>query len=406
VIPRSRRGRILSALAVAAALLGAWETQRVWSTPPADHESIAETRAALGDVPLPPSEHVVPFPGLEPPSHVRTCCAFGMDLRANLVGVPVPVFEIGNVVAPDQLGRHTYAQGATDPDPEQNGLVYTCGGGWIDTSHVRAYGDLSLYLAVRFADLLDRGGDLTLEDEGAVTSITLAPVAPDLVARLGQGRVVAALAAWTTFRIAIWHELSTWIGYQTAPGFSERVSAFSIEDLYSDALGIRLGLSVALDPSARGPGAIDLVLDARLEAALAALGAQPLDTSRAIMGALDGRWWTSARRLPDDALVMHRAFPPSAGPVVPWRADDAFAANEVPAVVRTACRGAPAHALTIDDAIEGTPVRSFVHLAWQPGNWAEGALPAGAIDDRALDGLVARARDEMRRSLGARFDAP
>ena len=78
---------------------------------------------------------------------------------------------------PDRLGRHNYESASG----ERNGLVYTCGGGFIDIGHLREAADRTAYLS--------------------------------------------GLA----FR-----KLSAGI-------FSERISSFSFEDTYSDATGVYLG---------------------------------------------------------------------------------------------------------------------------------------------------------------------
>ncbi|OWA85706.1 hypothetical protein BV377_29140, partial [Klebsiella pneumoniae] len=42
------------------------------------------------------------------------------------------------------------------------------------------------------------------------------------------------LAGHLAFEIALWHEIAQWYGFQSVPGFSEEISAFSPEDLYSN----------------------------------------------------------------------------------------------------------------------------------------------------------------------------
>jgi Protein of unknown function (DUF4056) len=37
-----------------------------------------------------------------------------------------------------------------------------------------------------------------------------------------------------------WHEIAIWYGWANVPMFSERPSAFSPEDMYSNLLGIRI----------------------------------------------------------------------------------------------------------------------------------------------------------------------
>ena len=54
------------------------------------------------------------------------------------------------------------------------------------------------------------------------------------------------LAGHLAFEIAQWHEIAQWYGFQSVPGFSEEISAFSPEDLYSNLLGARLAINVIL----------------------------------------------------------------------------------------------------------------------------------------------------------------
>ena len=43
--------------------------------------------------------HPVPTLGeLPPPESLRPCCAFGYDLHVRAVGIPIPVYQIGNVL--------------------------------------------------------------------------------------------------------------------------------------------------------------------------------------------------------------------------------------------------------------------------------------------------------------------
>ncbi|MGL4640995.1 MAG: DUF4056 domain-containing protein, partial [Shewanella sp.] len=45
------------------------------------------------------------------PTGVRPCCAFGYDLKAQLGGIAVPFFSVGNVLGVESLGHHRYNQG-------------------------------------------------------------------------------------------------------------------------------------------------------------------------------------------------------------------------------------------------------------------------------------------------------
>ena len=106
-----------------------------------------------------PTQRVNPasLPVIKPPVSIRPCCAFGMDLTAKLGEVPVPGYKNGNVLSADEVGPHTYDSGLTGV-AENNGLVYTCRGGFIDTAHIRDNGDRTLYLAMEIARQLPAGG--------------------------------------------------------------------------------------------------------------------------------------------------------------------------------------------------------------------------------------------------------
>ncbi|WP_139765405.1 DUF4056 domain-containing protein, partial [Salmonella enterica] len=49
---------------------------------------------------------------LSAPESLRPCCAFGYDLRVRAMGVPIPVYQIGNVLSLETLGRHHYNDSA------------------------------------------------------------------------------------------------------------------------------------------------------------------------------------------------------------------------------------------------------------------------------------------------------
>src|SRR5262245_23345406 len=67
---------------------------------------------------------------------LRPCCAFGSELRVRVGALRVPIFAIGNIRSPDDIGHHSYDSGrgrdGHSAGREKNGLVYTCRGGFID----------------------------------------------------------------------------------------------------------------------------------------------------------------------------------------------------------------------------------------------------------------------------------
>ncbi len=374
----------------------------------ADPRRVAE---ALGD-PAPQTDEADLLPELAEPSHPRTCCAFGMDLRVDLASIEVPFFHIGNVMSADDLGPHAYSLPLAAPEVEGNGLVYTCRGGWIDVAHVRENADLQLFLTLALAQHLRDGGAVVIPGHGGSTTIVLEPLLELLGEELIEGdplRFASALASWVTYRIGIWHEVTTWWGYQMIAGFSEQPSAFSPEDLYSNALGIRLARAVVAADRFTSSTVYDETIVAYIRLALERLGAQPTETARAIMTSLDGLWWDSTRRLPDTHLVTRRGFPGEhLAAITPWRAEDAFDDDERPSVLSAACGDTEVRPLRIADHFAGRPMSELVHMWFAPEGWAE-RLPSaqpGRVDERELDALVEATRASMAEVMGAGFDSP
>ncbi|TOM58444.1 hypothetical protein CGH73_26665, partial [Vibrio parahaemolyticus] len=86
---------------------------------------------------------------------------------------------------------------------------------------------------------------LSLSEELASRQIHFSPFTPPPSAHQ-RYTLSAYLAAKLAFQLAVWHEIAQWYGYQSVPGFSEGISAFSPEDLYSNLLGARLAMTVIL----------------------------------------------------------------------------------------------------------------------------------------------------------------
>lgn len=248
------------------------------------------------------------------PRGLRPCCAFGYGLHVELMGLPVPFYQLDNVVTTGELGHHQYNDrpfaGLLDLaglGRERNGIVYTARGGFIDTAHVRDTADMTVYL---FSQLLPRLGlpfTLTLDNELAERRLVFNAFTPP--AQAAERYTLAAwLAAHLAFQVAEWHEIAQWFGFQSVPGFSEAVSAFSPEDLYSNLLGARLAASLILSGQAQSPGVYDAAMDTALVQALKQLDAQPGNMTRFQFDMLDGRWWNSQRRVPEKYLVLRRNY--------------------------------------------------------------------------------------------------
>jgi hypothetical protein len=157
--------------------------------------------------------------------------------------------------------------------------------------------------------------------EGAERRIVVAPIDPKLVRAYGLRDVVTRLAEWLDFQASIWHEISTWYGWSST-SFPERPSAFSPEDLYSNLLGAKIaGLVIRRHESASELD-FNRAVTATLKDALDKLGPLPREATRHAFQYVDGIWWDSAKRVPDNQLVRHRNF--EIGPKIsPWKLADA-----------------------------------------------------------------------------------
>jgi hypothetical protein len=400
---------ILSRALLALASVGLVACAPGWRDAPAflaDPRRVAE---ALGDPPPPPRAELDGLPWLRPPAHMRPCCVLGLDLHAEVAGVTLPFFTFGSVLSVDALGGHAYTLAAGAPEVEGNGVIYTCRGGWIDTGHLRQNADMAVYLSVSIARSLERGTTIDFRTDGAATTVQVDAIPEELLAREGPMDLATTLAAWAAYRISIWHEIASWYGAETIPGISERLSTFSPEDLYSNVLGIRLGVAVLEAREIATDDDYAHALMAYAHEALERLDAVPLEDARAIMTSLDGRWWDSSHPLPEVLMIPRRAFPAGNGVVVPWRAEQAFEPGEVPAVLAHDCGEAPTRSLRVREHVGSTPVSELVHITWRPEGWADASFPfpdpeSRAVSERDLDALVETTRDSMREVLGAHFD--
>lgn len=251
---------------------------------------------------------------LAPPQGLRACCAFGYNLQAELWGLPVPFYTIDNIVEADSLGEHHYNDsflGASAAlmglSNEKIGLLYTDKSGFIDISHVRDTADYTFYLFSQIYPRLGQQWSLSLSEELADRQIHFSAFEPPKSAKQ-RYTLSAYLAAKLAFQLAVWHEIAQWYGYQSVPGFSEGVSAFSPEDLYSNLLGSRLALTLILQGRAGSLATYSQSMENILPLALHQLGSKDRKTTRKIFDSVDGLWWNSYRRVPEKFLVLTRDY--------------------------------------------------------------------------------------------------
>lgn len=266
-------------------------------------------------LPVEQARRVVPVvEHLVPPESLRPCCAFGYDLHVRAIGVPIPVYQIGNVLTLDTLGHHHYNDSALAAvkdivglNDEKSGLIYTHRGGFIDIAHVRDTADNTFYLFSKIYPKLGQQWRFFYSEELGLRRIQLKAFTPP--AAMPQRYTLAAwLAGKIAFELAQWHEIAQWYGFQSVPGFSEEISAFSPEDLYSNLLGARLAINVILQGNAGSTDAYNKAMDAQIHRALVGLGVVMRQETERKFREVDGDWWNSKRRVPDKFLVLKRNY--------------------------------------------------------------------------------------------------
>ncbi|ECG5644047.1 DUF4056 domain-containing protein [Salmonella enterica subsp. enterica serovar Poona] len=253
-------------------------------------------------------------PPLPQPDGLRPCCAFGYNLRVKVLNIPVPFYQINNVVTVHRLGAHQYNDSLVAGlvtlagfGSEHNGIIYTSRGGFIDTAHVRDSADMTVYLFTHLLPVLGHSFTLYPGDELAQRRIVFRAFTPPEIPGV-RYRLAAQIAAHLAFQLAVWHEIAQWYGFESVPGFSEEVSAFSPEDLYSNLLGTRIALSLIRDGQVATEGMYNAAMTQALHQALIQLDAQPASVTRFQFDMLNGRWWNRHLRLPEKYLVLRRNY--------------------------------------------------------------------------------------------------
>lgn len=264
------------------------------------------------------------------PKSLRPCCILGNDIGAEVGSIPVPGYEIRYTLDIDTLGTHQFNKGVLTLEPrgetrlfsdEVSGILYTCRGGFIDLAHVRDNADRTLFLASQVERIAATGGTIPLTGEGAKRRVVVKPFDPRLVRAHGLREVSVSLAEWVNFQAGIWHEITTWYGWASTP-FSERPSAFSPEDLYSNLVGQKIAGTIIRRHAAASEVEYNLAVTAGIRDVLTKLGPLPQAASRRAFEYIDGIWWDSTKRVPDNQIVRHRNF--VIGPkLYPWKLGDA-----------------------------------------------------------------------------------
>ncbi len=248
------------------------------------------------------------------PPKLRPCCAFGHDLRTTISDATVPV-KLDNILYPDRLGRHGYESKGVQT--EMNGLIYTCRGGVIDLAHMRDYADWTAYLYERIRIVLGSGAAIPIPKEAAERTIVLRPVSTELDEE-EKDELARRLAVRISFQLSLWHEIVTWYDYRSVSLFSERVSSFSPEDLYSNLLGAIIGAEAL-----KSAEPYNEAMNRLLAEAVHRLAPLPNNQTKRTMDAVDGIWWDRTKSMPDMHMVTRRNLDIS-DRIVPWLVSDNY----------------------------------------------------------------------------------
>jgi len=364
---------------------------------------------ALGD----PADIGQPFdpknlPKIDPPKALRPCCAFGADLKAKVGPVPVPFFRLENIRGLKEIGPHGYNKG--DYTPENNGLVYTCRGGFIDLAHVRDNMDRTLYLTMEIVRALPEGLSLELWEEGTKRRFRLKPLPEGLLSREGRWATATAIASYVNYQLSIWHEIVTWYGWDSVPGFAEKISAFSPEDIYSNALGENLAVGIIVNREARSRDQYDESAGAWIAEGLRRLGVVEKEQAKAAMQAVDGLWWNSKQRVPDMKLLPRRSLeitPPLSG----WIVADVLGKSAPPEIAGM-CRGQPPPLpMRVPAKVGDIALAELVTVEFEFDKWLPKKFPLpGSKGDKVTQADFAKIIEDVRRAgteeLGPGFDKP
>jgi hypothetical protein len=347
---------------------------------------------------------------------LRPCCAFGTGLRVRVGAVPIPGFRIGNIIDLSDVGPHIYDSGALtrqrqagNPDyrhRENNGLIYTCRGGFVDTAHVRDYIDWSIYLATTIARTMDTGVTIALPSEGGERTVIVEPVESKLVDQYGLARVVLRLAEWITFQLSIWHEIATWYGWSWVKTFPESASAFSPEDLYSNLLGVNIAVAIGYRRGLASEFLFNQHADAWIRLVIEHLEPVPRELGIEAMLAVDQHWWDSSRRLPDKELTLRRNLDID-DKVAPWLVPESLA----PEPLQRTCGEDPMPVVIANpDNMLGMKFSDWVNLWVDVDDNLAAQAPFTEIGRRVSQAdfprIIGAIREQNREEFGPHADEP
>ncbi len=225
-----------------------------------------------------------------PPRIIRTCCSFGTDL--GMAGIPF--LKRTDITSIQSIGKHSFLGNKL----EGNGIIYTRKGGFIDIGHLRDCADWTAYLfkVIEFGIEMEKNMLVALGNEGGNKLLQLKQL------KILSTEDVYQLSGKIAYDLSLWHEIATWFGASYIPFVPERYSSFSPEDMYSNLLGIQIGIEALKSPLDYEEAMTEIMLKKLTE--LEAVSTRE-DTYNA-MKQVENVWWTGYKKLPSKKVLLKR----------------------------------------------------------------------------------------------------
>jgi hypothetical protein len=232
---------------------------------------------------------------------IRTCCGFGVEI--GIAGVPFA--KKTDITSREIMGTHTYMGGKT----EKNGIIYTRRGGFLDMGHLRDCADWTAYLynLIKTSQTDPHFTRMELRNEGGAKSLVL-----NVPKDLDEEKIVE-LAGKISYDMSLWHEISTWFGESYIPLVPEKFSSFSPEDMYSNLMGVHMGMRAIksnLDYNQAMTNELSKMLDS-----LESVNTEA-ETFEA-MAKVNQVWYTNTKKYPSNKITLKRYINVEAD-FIPW----------------------------------------------------------------------------------------
>ncbi|MEH6453198.1 MAG: DUF4056 domain-containing protein [Psychromonas sp.] len=257
------------------------------------------------------------FPLAKLPEAVRPCCAFGNAQKVKIGSVQIPFFRYANTLSADDIGPHSYEAGTfsfTKSNPngsrgtENNGLIYTLRGGFIDLAHVRDTADNAIALFYRIQPQLGQPITIELPKEIGTRFIHIKAFDVSHLDNRQQWELAATMAVRLAYFMAEAHEVAQWHGYRSWVPWSEEVSAYSPEDLYSNMLGAKIALAILNNNLAMTRELYNQHMSTWLSASINWLEPVSRQQTNALFDITDGIWWDSEQAMPSKFMLLKRHY--------------------------------------------------------------------------------------------------